>query len=116
MGRGKSGKKKQAPALTTTRKVLVMEPQIKTSSSVTDIAEKPSVSDTSSKKKLIKLVDVVPSSLLRISNGQPVSVVDGDVYASGVLVGRIPEQEGITTGAGKIHRVDPEKGEVWIKI
>lgn len=116
MGRGKSERKKKAPALTTTRKVLVMEPQIKTSSSITDIVGGPSVSKTSNKKKLIKLVDVVSSALPRISNGQSVSVVDGDVYANDLLIGRVPEQEGITTGTGKIHRVDSEAGEVWIKI
>lgn len=116
MGRGKTPRGAQAKRLTLSHSSKDIEVKIKTSTTITYPGDGSNSKDVAEQKKIIKLVDVVVSTIPSIYAGQAITVTDGEVYAKGIYVGRVPERTGVTQGNGKIHKLDSETGEVWIKI
>jgi hypothetical protein len=69
-----------------------------------------------SKEKIIKLVDVVESTVNSLHLGQAVSIVDSEVYLSSNKIGRVPQNSKMQNGNGVIRKILVASHEVWIAV
>lgn len=69
-----------------------------------------------SREKVIKLVDVVESTVNSLHLGQAVSIADSEVYASSSKIGRIPQKAKVQNGNGVIRKILVASHEIWIAV
>lgn len=73
-------------------------------------------SGANQRERIIKLVDVQEGALTVIYPLLAVAIVDGEVYANGILIGRLPSREKAKQGNGRIHKIVVSKKEIYIII
>lgn len=69
-----------------------------------------------SKEKIIKLVDVVESTVNSLYSGQAVSIADSEMYVNSNKIGRVPQSAKMQNGNGVIRKILVASHEVWIAV